>query len=171
MTLLEVRDLSVSFATDRGWVEVLDRVSFHIEPGEVVGLVGESGSGKSVTSLAIMRLLPPRQSRITNGAVLLEGNDLLALSEHQMEDVRGDRVAMIFQEPMTSLNPSMTVGEQIAEVVRRHRHASRPRAHAVAVEMLDRVGHPRRGSTGTAVPARVLRWHAPASDDRDRDGV
>jgi peptide/nickel transport system ATP-binding protein len=107
-----------------------------------VGLVGESGSGKSVTSLAIMRLLPPRQSRVTNGSVLLEGQDLLALSEHQMEDVRGDRMAMIFQEPMTSLNPSMTVGEQIAEVVRRHRHASRPRAHAVAVEMLDRVGIP-----------------------------
>ncbi|HEY0421014.1 MAG TPA: ABC transporter ATP-binding protein [Acetobacteraceae bacterium] len=128
-------------------VTAVDDVSFAVMPGETLAIVGESGSGKSVTSLAIMRLLPPPPGCVVRGRVLLRGvngsaQDLLALPEEDMRRVRGDRIAMVFQEPMTSLNPVYTVGEQIAEAVMHHRGLSRRQALAEAAELLDRVGIP-----------------------------
>ncbi|MGE0304221.1 MAG: ABC transporter ATP-binding protein [Acidimicrobiia bacterium] len=138
---LAVADLHVEFRTHRGWVTVVDGVSFEVRPGEVLGLVGESGSGKSVTSLAVMGLTD-RSGRVSRGSVRLDGRELIGLSDRSLEDVRGDRIAMIFQEPMTSLNPAFTVGDQIGEVLRRHRGASRRQARARAIEVLDLVGIP-----------------------------
>jgi peptide/nickel transport system ATP-binding protein len=140
--LLEVEDLSVEFDTRTGVARVLESVSFALGRGETLGLVGESGCGKSMTALAIMRLIPNPPGRITAGRVRFEGRDLLALDDASMRVVRGNRVSMIFQEPMTSLNPVFTVGEQIAEAVRLHRGLDRRAAHARAVEMLAAVGIP-----------------------------
>ena len=116
--LLEVRNLTVQFATAQGNVTAVRDVSFHIAPGEVLGLVGESGSGKSVTALAILRLLPP-QARI-DGQIQFRGENLLAVPEPEMRPIRGAGISMIFQEPMTALNPVMRVGDQIAEAVLAH---------------------------------------------------
>jgi len=140
--LLDVRDVSVEFQTRKGIARVLESVSFALGRGETLGLVGESGCGKSMTALAIMRLIPDPPGRITDGQVLLEGRDLLRLDDAAMRAVRGNRVSMIFQEPMTSLNPVFTVGEQIAEAVRLHARADRRTAHARAIEMLEAVGIP-----------------------------
>jgi oligopeptide/dipeptide ABC transporter ATP-binding protein len=137
--LLEVRDLRTSFFTDAGEVRAVDGVSFALEPGKLMGLVGESGSGKTVSVLSIMRLLPER-GRVTGGAVLFEGRDLLALSEPEMRAVRGAKIAMIFQEPMTSLNPVFTIGSQIGEAVRLHQHTSRHETLARTIEALRLVG-------------------------------
>ncbi|WP_127143904.1 ABC transporter ATP-binding protein [Pelagibacterium montanilacus] len=140
--LLEVEDLKVHFDTDDGTVRAVDGVSFHIDKGETLGVVGESGSGKSVTSLAIMRLLSMPPARFAGGAIRLDGEDLIAKSEPEMRKVRGNDVAMIFQEPMTSLNPVHMVGNQIAEVVMLHRRQSRDEAWSRAIEMLELVGIP-----------------------------
>jgi peptide/nickel transport system ATP-binding protein len=140
--LLDVRDLSVEFQTRRGVARVLESVSFSLGRGETLGLVGESGCGKSMTALAVMRLIPNPPGRITGGRVVFEGGDLLALSDARMRSVRGNRVSMIFQEPMTSLNPVFTVGEQIAEAVRLHRGLDRRAARERAIEMLNAVGIP-----------------------------
>ena len=140
--LLTVDGLTLQFATAAGWLTVVEDVGFHVRAGEVVGLVGESGSGKTVTSLGIMGLLPPRSSRRAHGSVWMGGRELTALDDAAMRKVRGDEISMIFQEPMTSLNPAFTVGNQIAEAVRLHRDASRREARARAVEMLDLVGIP-----------------------------
>lgn len=140
--LLSVQGLGVEFLTHGGWTPVLQDVSFDVRAGDLVGLVGESGSGKSVTCSSVLRLLPQRQSRITGGRILFEGRDLLAASERDLSAVRGNDIAMIFQEPMTSLNPVYTVGDQIAEVVRTHRGVGRRQALARAVEVLDLVGIP-----------------------------
>jgi oligopeptide/dipeptide ABC transporter ATP-binding protein len=140
--LLVVEGLEVEFATDRGWVQVLDGVSFTVDRGETVGLVGESGSGKTVTSLTVLGLLPPESSRITAGSIRLDGRELVGLPRRKMEALRGDELSMIFQEPMTSLDPAFRVGDQIAEVVRRHRGGSRRAAWARAVEVLSTVGIP-----------------------------
>ena len=126
--ILDVAGLSVEFHTRRGIARVLDDVSFSLPRGGTLGLVGESGCGKSITALAAMRLIPQPPGRITAGRVRLEGRDLLALPEAQMRAVRGDRMSMIFQEPMTSLNPAYTVGDQIGEAVRLHQGASRSAA-------------------------------------------
>ncbi len=142
MSLLSVEDLHVEFASRGGGHPVLRGVNLKVAAGEVLGLVGESGSGKSVTSLAIMGLLPHRQARVTAGRIVLDGRDLRELSPRQLEDIRGSQVAMVFQEPMTSLNPALTVGYQIGEVVRRHRGATRAEARRRATELLDRVGLP-----------------------------
>ena len=117
---MTVENLTVEFLTDVGWSTVVEDVSFHVGAGETLGIVGESGSGKTVTSMAVMGLVPQPPGRIRSGQIRLEGMDLLGLSSKQLEDVRGDRVSMIFQEPMTSLNPAYTVGDQIAETMRRH---------------------------------------------------
>jgi oligopeptide/dipeptide ABC transporter ATP-binding protein len=138
--VLEVADLAVEFRTERDWVRVVDGVDLTVGRGETVGLVGESGSGKTVTSLAAMGLLPAGQHRIPVGSIRLEGRDLVGLSERELADLRGDRVAMIFQEPRRSLDPAFTVGDQIAEVFRRHRGMSRKAALAEAATMLDTVG-------------------------------
>jgi peptide/nickel transport system ATP-binding protein len=134
--LLRVRDLRTYFYTVDGVTRAVDGVSFDVYPGETLGVVGESGCGKSVTALSIMRLLPPRLARTIGGTVELEGQNLLALPESEMRRVCGDRIAMVFQEPMTSLNPVLTIGDQIAEAVRIHRGASPQAARARAVEML-----------------------------------
>jgi oligopeptide/dipeptide ABC transporter ATP-binding protein len=139
--LLEVRGLKTYFKVLDGTVPAVDGVDFSIRRGETLGLVGESGSGKSVTSLSIMRLIE-KPGEIVAGEIWFEGRDLLKLSEKDMEDIRGDDITMIFQEPMTSLNPVFTVGEQIAESVRLHRHASKRDAWDRAIEMLRLVGIP-----------------------------
>lgn len=138
--VLELRDLSIRF---RGQpVDLIDRVSLSIRPGQTLAVVGESGCGKSVTSLAAMGLLPKRAATITGGQVLFNGQDMLTLSRPEIEELRGNRMAMIFQEPMTSLNPVFTVGDQVAEAVRRHRKCSRADARARALEMFRRVRMP-----------------------------
>ncbi|MCA0241370.1 MAG: ABC transporter ATP-binding protein [Proteobacteria bacterium] len=139
--LLEVSDLRVRFDTLAGRARAVDGVSFALRAGETLGVVGESGCGKSVTSLAVMRLLAEPPARVS-GRVLLQGTDLLALPERAMRQVRGNRISMIFQEPMTSLNPVLTIGRQIAESVRVHQGAGRAEALARAVEMLKLVQIP-----------------------------
>ena len=139
--LLEVRDLVVEFETQRGTVRAIDGVSFSIAPGATMGLVGESGCGKSVTSLAILRLLDGN-ARIRSGTIRFEGRDLLALPEDEMRKLRGARIAMIFQEPSTSLNPVFTAGAQVAEALRLHRGLSRADAWAGAVDLLRMVEIP-----------------------------
>ncbi len=137
--LLEVRDLAVHFATDRGIVEAVDGVGFTVRAGEMLGLVGESGSGKSVTAMALLRLIRP-PGRIVRGEVRFEGEDLLALSEEQLRSVRGARISMVFQSPRTALNPVLTVGRQIARLFELHQGATRGAAWARTDEMLGRVG-------------------------------
>jgi peptide/nickel transport system ATP-binding protein len=139
VALLEVHDLETCFLLERGVVRAVDRVSFSLAAGRVLGLVGESGCGKSVSALSLMRLVPP-PGRIMGGRVLLDGQDLLALPEREMRTVRGAGLGMIFQEPMTSLNPVFTVGSQIAEAVRLHRSVGRRAAWDRAVELLAEVG-------------------------------
>ncbi len=141
MPLLSVRDLGVTFKVKRRRdVRAVDDISFDIEPGQTVGIVGESGCGKSVTSLAILGLLPPTAH--VSGSVTFEGRELLGLPDERMRDVRGRRIAMIFQDPMTSLNPVLTVGRQISEVLERHFDASEDQARAEAITLLDAVGIP-----------------------------
>ena len=139
--ILSVRNLTTAFRTEDGWREVVRNIGFDIHAGETVAVVGESGSGKSVTSLSIMRLLDPHQSRIS-GQVLVNGRNLLDLTEGQMQDVRGNEIAMIFQEPMTSLNPAYTVGRQIAEVLTRHKGMDKSAARAAAIAIMERVRIP-----------------------------
>jgi peptide/nickel transport system ATP-binding protein len=133
--LLELRRLAVSFATDDGTVHAVDGIDLSLARGRTLGLVGESGCGKSVTSLAIMGLLPPENSKV-KGEVRFEGRDLLTLDADTIRDLRGARLAMIFQEPMTSLNPAYTVGDQIVEAIQRHQGLSAADARARAIEML-----------------------------------
>ena len=140
--LLEVQDLVTEFRTEHGTVRAVDRVSFEIGPGVTLGVVGESGCGKSVTALSILRLVPDPPGRIAAGRILYRGRDLLELAEPDMRDIRGHKISMIFQEPMTSLNPVLTSGEQVAEAVRLHQKKSRSQAREVAVEMLRLVGIP-----------------------------
>ena len=140
--MLEVENLSVEFATDRGWERVVNDVSFTVGRGEVLGIVGESGSGKSVTCLAVTGLIPQPPGRIAGGSVRFDGLELIGLSTKSLEDLRGDEISMIFQEPMTSLNPAYTVGDQISEVVRRHKGLNRKQGLDHAVDMLGRVGIP-----------------------------
>jgi oligopeptide/dipeptide ABC transporter ATP-binding protein len=139
--LVEVEDLAVHFATDEGLVRAVDGVSFRIGRGETLAVVGESGSGKSVTSLALMRLVAP-PGRIVGGRVTFDGRDLLAQSPADMRAIRGNEISMVFQEPMTSLNPVRTIGHQIAEAVMLHQRKDRAAAAKVVVEMLDLVGIP-----------------------------
>jgi len=141
MALLEVRDLETVFALNGRHVHAVNHVSFAIDAGRVLGLVGESGCGKSMTALSLMRLVPS-PGRVAGGRVLLDGRDLMAVSESEMRAVRGAGLAMIFQEPMTALNPVFTVGSQIAEALRLHRRMSRGQAWERATALLDEVGIP-----------------------------
>ena len=149
--LLEVRDLKVSFRTDDGVVRAVDGVSLSLSEGETLGIVGESGSGKSMTVLSLMRLLP-RPGRIVEGEVLYKGRDLTTASEAEMQEVRGAEIAMIFQDPMTSLNPVYRVGWQIEEQIREHEEISKQAAHARAVELLTAVGIPQAADRIHAYP-------------------
>jgi peptide/nickel transport system ATP-binding protein len=134
--LLELIDLRTSFFSEDGITRAVDGVSFTVAPGETLGIVGESGCGKSVTALSIMQLLPRRSGRVVGGTIRFDGRDLLGLAEAEMRQIRGNQIAMIFQEPMTSLNPLHTIGEQIAEAVRIHEGLPTDAALARATEML-----------------------------------
>jgi len=140
--LLEVKNLTTRFHTQRGVAHAVNGVSFGMYPGEILGVVGESGCGKSVTAQSIMRLIPEPPGRIENGEILYDGKDIVALSTRQMRKIRGDRISMIFQEPMTSLNPVKTVGKQIGEVYALHRGVSKKESLKKAVEMLEKVQVP-----------------------------
>jgi len=139
--LLEVKNLQTHFPTRAGLVRAVDGVSFYLDRGELLGLVGESGCGKSMTALSIMRLVAP-PGRIAGGEIIFDGRDLLKLSNAEMRAVRGDDIAMIFQDPMTSLNPVFTVGEQIGEALRLHRKLSRPQAREGAIAAIREVAIP-----------------------------
>jgi peptide/nickel transport system ATP-binding protein len=141
-SIIQIRNLSVEFPTDDGVVRAVKNISFDIPRGKTVGLVGESGSGKSVTSLAIMRLIPNPPGHISSGEILLGDEDLIKLSETKMRDIRGNKVSMIFQEPMTSLNPVFTVGDQIAETLVLHQKLSKQEALAKTLDLLKQVGIP-----------------------------
>ncbi len=146
--LLRLEDLCTQFSTDEGTVRAVDGVTLSLDTGEILGIVGESGSGKSVTSLSILRLVPDPPGRITAGQIWWDDGegaplDLARASERQMRRIRGDRIAMIFQDPMTSLNPYMTIGDQLVEVLEVHRGASSKEARAAAVKMLAAVGIPK----------------------------
>jgi peptide/nickel transport system ATP-binding protein len=141
-SLLEVEGLKTHFFTRDGVVRAVDGVSFSVAPGETLAVVGESGCGKSVTSLSILRLIASPPGRIVEGSIRFQGQDLLALSERGMRDIRGNEISMIFQEPMTSLNPVLSVGRQITETLTLHRGLSKEAAKARAVEMLRLVGIP-----------------------------
>lgn len=142
--VLEVKDLQTTFFTDSGAIPAVDHVDFFVREGEVLGIVGESGCGKSVTSLSVMGLVPNPPGKITGGEILFQGNDLLKKSEREMRYIRGNDIAMIFQEPMTSLNPLFTIGNQMSEAILIHEKKwSKKRARARAVEMLKLVGLPR----------------------------
>ena len=139
--LLSIKNLTVVFKTRLGEVPVIDDVSFSIAPGEILGIVGESGCGKTMTSLAIMRLMP-EQGKVTSGSIRLSGEDLVVASEARMRGLRGNEISMVFQEPMTSLNPVFSVGEQIAEVLKAHQGMSKSEAREHAVELLESVKIP-----------------------------
>ncbi|HEX7438477.1 MAG TPA: ABC transporter ATP-binding protein [Caldimonas sp.] len=147
--MLEVRDLRTHFATDAGEFVAVDGVSFAVEAGRTLAIVGESGCGKSVTALSIMGLVPQPPGRIVGGSVRFEGIELIGLPKRGLQDLRGNALAMIFQEPMSSLNPAFTIGEQIVEGLLRHKRIARPEASKRAVEMLARV----------RIPAPAERFH------------
>jgi len=149
--LLEVRNLHTEFRTGAGVVRAVDGISYRVERGETVAIVGESGSGKSVGALSILRLIPDPPGRITAGEVLFEGRDLLKLPEAAMREIRGGDIGMVFQEPMTSLNPVLTIGRQITETLEQHRGLDRGAAQKRAIEML--------GLVGIAAPAHRLKQY------------
>jgi len=140
--VLDIRNLQTSFFTEAGEVRAVDRVSFQVRRGKTLGIVGESGCGKSVTSLSIMRLVPEPPGKIAGGEILYRGKDLLKLSPPEMRKIRGDEISMIFQEPMTSLNPVFTIGNQICEAIELHQGLKPKEARARAIEMLKLVGIP-----------------------------
>ncbi|MFN2488216.1 MAG: ABC transporter ATP-binding protein [Actinomycetota bacterium] len=142
MTLLSVRDLEVKFITRRATVHAVNGISFDLEAGETLGIVGESGCGKSVSSLAMLGILPKPAGRVTRGEVLFEDHDLLKLSDGELRKIRGKDVAMIFQDPISSLNPVLTIGRQMTEVLTKHLHVSKDDAREQAADLLDRVGIP-----------------------------
>jgi len=139
--LLTIANLSTGFDTDSGLVRAVDGVSLSVGAGRVLGLVGESGCGKTMTALSVMRIIPP-PGRVVGGAIRFQGVDLLSLTEREMQQVRGRKIAMIFQEPMTALNPVLTVGEQVAEMLRHHLAMTRDAARTRAIELLRQVGVP-----------------------------
>src|SRR5512143_2345185 len=143
--LLKVDRLKTQFITREGSFFAVDGVSFHVDPGEILGLVGESGCGKSVTALSILRILPDPPGRVGGGEIIFEGRDLLKLPEHEMRHVRGGRIGMVFQEPMTSLNPVFTVGDQVAEALVVHKNMTRDKALKRTAELFDLVGLPEPG--------------------------
>jgi len=141
-TLLEVKGLETRFYTQDGVVQAVNGISYSLNPGETLGIVGESGSGKSVGVLSLMRLIPTPPGKITNGEVLFEGRDLLKVSDEEIRNIRGNNIAMIFQDPMTSLNPVLTIGRQISEALELHLGMDNKQARARTVELLEMVGIP-----------------------------
>lgn len=145
--ILEIKDLHIRFKTDDGVVDAVNGVSFDLKKGEALGLVGETGAGKTTTALAIMQLIQTPPGEIYKGSIQFEGKEILDMSAKQMQQIRGDKISMIFQDPMTSLNPVRTVGEQIAEVIRLHQKVSAAEAVKKSCEMLEMVGIPAERST------------------------
>ena len=141
MNILEIKNLTTKLATDRGVITAVDNVSLHLKKGEILGLVGESGCGKSMTAMSIMQLLPKRQSKI-EGEILFDGKDLLKMSEKELNEVRGNKIAMIFQDVMTSLNPLLTIGQQIMEPLMVHKGMTKAEARKEAISLLEAVGIP-----------------------------
>ncbi len=139
-SLLQVRDLKTHFFTDDGVVKAVDGISYDVQPGEIVGLVGESGCGKTVSALSILRLIPDPPGKIVGGEIIFEGDDLLKANEKEIRHVRGNRIAIIFQEPMTSLNPVLTIGRQITESLELHLKMDRRSATKRAIELMEMVG-------------------------------
>lgn len=144
--LLKVSGLQTHFTTEEGIVKAVDGVDFEVQKGQILGIVGESGCGKSITSLSIMRLVAGPQGKIVGGQILFQGTNLLALTEPQMREIRGNRISLISQDPMTSLNPVLTVGEQIMEAIILHQKVDRATARKRAIEMLEAVGIPAASS-------------------------
>jgi oligopeptide/dipeptide ABC transporter ATP-binding protein len=154
MALLEVDDLRTYFFTREGAVQAVDGVSFQVEKGKTLGIVGESGCGKSVTALSIMGLIPKPPAKIVSGSVVFDGHELTTLSEHQLEDVRGKEIAMIFQDPMTSLNPTLRIGTQITETMERHLGLDKGEARRRAIELLEEVHIPKAAERLNDYPHR-----------------
>ena len=150
--ILEIKDLVINFKTDESIVNAVKRISFDIPKGKTVGLVGESGSGKSVTSLATMRLIPTPPGKIDHGEILFQGRDLLKLKEKEMQKVRGKKISMIFQEPMTSLNPVFTVGDQVSETLMLHENLNKEEARKKTIQLFDQVGIPEPKKRITSYP-------------------
>ncbi|HET7628744.1 MAG TPA: ABC transporter ATP-binding protein [Bacillales bacterium] len=142
-SVLDVKGLRTSFFTDDGEIPAVNNIDFYVKPGEILGIVGESGCGKSVTSLSIMGLVPSPPGKIVGGEILFKGEDLTKASERRMRQIRGNEIAMIFQEPMTSLNPVFTIGDQLIEGIRLHKKVSKKEARKKAVDILKLVGMPR----------------------------
>ena len=162
--LLELDGLQTRIRLRSGTIHAVDGLSLELDAGETLGIVGESGCGKTMAAMSIMRLLP-RGGYIAGGEIRLDGRDLVKLPDAELRKVRGGEIGMVFQDPMTSLNPTMTIGKQIAEVVLAHRDVSRNKAMERAVEVLDMVGLPRPGSE-SGLPAPAVGRPAPARDDR-----
>ena len=189
--LLDVRDLRTYFKTDDGTVKAVDGVSFSVRPGQTLGVVGESGSGKSVTMMSLLDLNPKpgrlalqgssppgeqmeaflrgtkKHTSISTGQALFRGENLLEASKRRLRALRGSEISMIFQDPMTSLNPVLSIGDQLVEAVMLHRDISARKARELAIAGLDEVGIPARGAADRRLSAPVLGRHAPARDDRD----
>ena len=155
MSLLEVKDLKTYFYTDAGVGKAVDGVTFSLDKGKVLGIVGESGCGKSVTSLSIMRLVDTTTGKYEGGEILFEGQDILKLSEKEMRKLRGNKISMIFQEPMTSLNPVFTIGYQIMESLMLHKGMDKKTAYARAIELLELVGIPEAGKRVDEYPHQL----------------
>ena len=155
MSLLEVKDLKTYFYTDSGVAKAVDGVTFSLDKGKTLGIVGESGCGKSVTSLSIMRLVDPATGRNEGGSIMFDGQDLLKLPEKEMRKLRGNRISMIFQEPMTSLNPVFTIGYQIEESLKLHKGLDKQAARNRAIELLELVGIPEAGKRVDEYPHQL----------------
>ena len=155
MSLLEVKDLKTYFYTDSGVAKAVDGVTFSLDKGKTLGIVGESGCGKSVTSLSIMRLVDPATGRNEGGSIVFDGQDLLTLPEKEMRKLRGNRISMIFQEPMTSLNPVFTIGGQISESLKLHKGLDKKAARDRAIELLELVGIPEAGKRVDEYPHQL----------------
>lgn len=153
--LLEVKNLSTQFRRDKSWITAVNDVSFHINKGEILGLVGESGCGKSVTSLSIMRLLPPEMSRIPNGEVIFNGDNILEYKKADMRSIRGHKISMIFQEPMNSLNPCMRIERQLTEAILLHNKISKAEAKDRAKNALRLVGIPEIDTCMSSYPHQL----------------
>ena len=140
MALLSVKDLVIHYETEESVVEAVNGISFEVDAGETLGLVGETGAGKTTTALGLLRLIPSPPGRIVQGEIEFDGKDLIHVADSEMRKIRGNQISMIFQDPMTALNPCLTVGEQVSEVIRLHQKLSREEAASRAVQMLEMVG-------------------------------
>ena len=165
--LLSVKDLSTHFFTSEGVVRAVNDVSYDVMPGQTLGLVGESGSGKSVSALSLLRLIPNPPGKIVQGEVWFDGEELMSVDDSRMREIRGNEIAMVFQEPMTSLNPVLTIGRQLTEAIELHMGMRRNEANERAIRAAAHGRHSRRRAAAVRLPPPVLGRDAPARDDRN----